>query len=196
MPFLFALLLVVALTIVMLSSGGPARCPTKPDTVDPSKIRGPYLDHAYIDLSSDLERRAVGFIRGQLDDPVVAEVLEIEDESEKRFILYRNGSGPSSKGYHTVGDYMTGGGNSPRDDGTRWYKSITVRFRVDKPERYDEASHEYDEAYISLWETSRNCKIVESSSWIVDPEAWDWSVGPPPPGIKPREPRTGPSHSR
>lgn len=191
MPFLFLLLPVVVLVAVLLWGGDPAMCPTKPDTSDPSKIQGPYVDHAYIDLSSDLERRAVEFIRGQIDDPVVTEVLEIEDESEKRFTLYRKGGNLSGGSYHTVGDYSTGGGNSPRDDGTRWYGSITVRFRLDKPERYGEQSLEYDEAFISLWETGRDCKIVASDSWIIDQEA---SIFPSP-GVQPRESRTGPRRS-
>ena len=94
---------VVAVAVMVRSIGVgssylPTRCPTIPDDsppLDPS-------DETGVKVSRYLERQIMGFIKGQMDDEVVMEVLGIEREWEKQSSLHW------TDGYFAYGNHTTG----------------------------------------------------------------------------------------
>ena len=177
----------VAAVVTVIGVGSsylPTRCPTIPDDAPPLGPSG----ETGVKASRYLERQIVGFILEQMDDEVVMEVLGIEKEWEKRPSLHW------TDGYFAYGNHTTGPNGLRWVDDSEYYDSLTVRFRVNKPERY-RVGHEFDEAAIRVDEIAEDrpwarCEVVDRSSWILDPLRYQG--GPLPPGTEPPKSRTGP----
>lgn len=183
----FGVIVAVAAVVTAIGVGSshlPTRCPTIPDDASPLGPSG----ETGVKVSRYLERQIVGFILGQMDDAVVMEVLGIEKEREKRSSLHW------TDGYFAYGNHTTGPNGLRWGDDSEYYNSLTVRFRVNKPERY-RVGREFDEAAISVEEIAEDrpwarCVVVDWNSWILDPLRYQGR--PLPHGTELPKSRTGP----